>query len=497
MRFVVKDMDIATGDTPIVILNEKDANDLDLHHMDRVVVKRGRRELVAALDIAESSKAVPPGKIGFFEEALDGLGVVHKDTVTLKFAEKPESVSWIRKKMDGKELSEKEMFEIMQDIAQNKLTAIELTSFVVSLYVQGMSDREVLCMSKGLAKSGETIEFKDRPIVDFHCIGGVPGNRTTMIVAPILVAAGLKVPKTSSRAITSPAGTADTMEVLCSVTLSAQRLKKLVNEVGGVIAWGGGVNLAPADDQMIRIEHPLHINAEGEMLASIMAKKFNVGATHVLIDIPVGNETKVPDREQARRLSRKFVKLGKDLGMKVKTIITDGSEPVGNGIGPVLEARDCLCVLKNDERAPKDLLRRSVKMAGTILEFAGKANKGQGNGMATRLLRTGAAYGAMVRMIEAQDGKEIQPDELKLAPQQRVVKAYTSGVVAEVNNAHMAKVARLAGAPIQKQAGVFLEVHKGSRVKKGDALFVVHARSKRKIKYALDAFDQYDGIVIK
>jgi len=497
MRFIVKDMDIATGDAPIVILNEKDANDLDLHHMDRVIVKRGRRELVAALDIAESSKAVPPKKIGFFEEALDGLGVVHNDTVTLKFTDRPHSFACIHKKMDGKELSEKEMLAIIHDIARNRLTAIELTSFVVSLYVQGMSDREVLFMSKGLAQSGETIEFKERPIVDFHCIGGVPGNRTTMIVGPILVAAGLRVPKTSSRAITSPAGTADSMEVLCPVTLSAKQLKRLVREVGGVIAWGGGVNLAPADDQMIRIEHPLHINAEGEMLASIMAKKSNVGASHVLIDIPVGKETKVTDRDQAHRLSRKFTKLGKALGMKVKTIITDGSEPVGNGIGPVLEARDCLFVLKNDERAPKDLLKRSVKMAGSILEFAGKAKRGKGNHMAKRLLRTGAAYGAMVRMIEAQGGKEVQPDDLKIAPKQQVVKARKSGIITQINNKHITKIARLAGAPINKEAGVFLEVHRGDTVKKGDTLFVVHAKSERKIKYALEAYDEFDGIVIK
>ncbi|MBW3018704.1 AMP phosphorylase [Candidatus Woesearchaeota archaeon] len=495
MRFVVKDMDIATGGTNIVIINMKDAEQLDLHHMDRVVVKKGRKEAIAAVNIGESRKAVSPGKIGLTEEVLAAVDAKHKDLVTLFFAEKPKSLSYIHKKMSGRELSAAEMDSIISDASTNKLTSVELTSFIVSIYVKGLSDKEVFHMSKALAESGQTISFRHKPIVDFHCIGGVPGNRTTMIVTPILVAAGLKNPKTSSRAITSPAGTADTMEVLCPVALSAQKLKKLVNEVGGVIAWGGGVNLAPADDKMIRIEHPLEINAEGQMLASIMAKKYNVGATHLLIDIPVGKEAKVRTREDANRLGTKFKKLGKELGIKVKTIITDGEEPVGNGIGPVLEAKDCLYILKNDPRGPQDLLRRSLKMAAQILEFVKAVPHGKGAGTARRLLKSGAAYGAMVRIIEAQGGKEVLPDNLPTAAYIHDIKASKAGKLIDMDNKGISKLARLAGAPVDKEAGIYLRKHAGDSVKKGSVIMTVHARSKRKLKYALEYYKSYPGCV--
>lgn len=497
MRLVVKDMDIATGDVVVVIIHENDAKEFDLHHMDRVIVKKGRREAMAVVNVGESKKAVRPGHIGFFEEALDAVGAVHGDKVTLKYADKPEGFAFIRKKLDGKELSENEMHTVIMDVGKNRLTNIEITSFIVALYLKGLSDREVLYMTRALAKSGEMVGFKTKPIVDFHCIGGVPGNRTTLVVAPILVAAGLKVPKCSSRAITSPAGTADTMEVLAPVALSASELKRLVNDVGGVIAWGGGVNLAPADDRMIQIEHPLNINAEGQMLASIMAKKFNVGDTHLLLDLPVGRQAKLADRDQAKHLCRKFVKLGKELGIKVKTIITDGSEPVGNGIGPVLEARDCLYILKNDERGPKDLLKSSIHMAGAILEFVGKADKGKGKSVARRLVKSGAAYGAFVRMIEAQGGKEVQPDDLRLAKHTKAVRAKKSGTVSVIENKAINRIARLAGAPVDKESGIFLHKHCGDSVKKGEVLFTIHAPSKRKLDYAIDAYEKLGGFAIK
>lgn len=492
MRFVVKDMDIANRDTVIVIINENDAKDLDLHHMDRVIIKKNRKEVTAAINIGESEKAAPPGHLGLFEEALAALDVVEGDKVSLKFASKPITVSYIHKKMSGKSLSKNEMSSIISDISANKLTKIELTSFVVSLYVKGLSDSEVLYMTKALADSGESISFKQKPIVDFHCIGGVPGNRTTLIVAPILVAAGLLCPKTSSRAITSPSGTADTMEVLCNVALDAHDLKKQVLEAGGTIAWGGGVNLAPADDHMIRIENPLGINAEGQMLASIMAKKLNVGASHVLIDIPVGKKTKVDDREKAKHLGKKFRELGKKIGLKIKTIITDGSQPVGRGIGPVLEVRDCLWVLKNDERAPKDLVKSSMKMAASILEFVGKAPKRKGYSLAKRLLKTGAAYGAFVRIVEAQGGKEVQPDDLRLADHCFSAKAGKSGTIKAIDNKDITKIARLAGAPLNPSAGLELFFHVGDSVKRGQVLFKIHAESKRKLNYAIDAYKSCD-----
>jgi putative thymidine phosphorylase len=497
MKLRVKDMDIASGDVQVVILNEKDADILDLHHNDRVFLRNGKRHTIAVLDIGESEKAVPVGSIGLFEEVLDALYAKDGDTITIELARKPKSVGYIRKKLDGKELSYGEIYEIIKDIGKNQLTDIELASYVTANYITGMSDREIVNLTKAMIFTGSKLQISKKPVVDIHCIGGVPGNRTTMIVVPILVAAGLTVPKTSSRAITSPAGTADTMEVLCPVSLPISKLYQILNSVGGFIVWGGSVNLAPADDRIIKVEHPLSIDAEGQMLASIMAKKASVSTTHLLMDIPVGKGAKVEDRKQAVHLQGHFERLGKELGINVCTMITQGSEPIGNGIGPVLEARDCLWVLKNDSRAPQDLRRKSLEMAAVALEFSGTAKKGQGMQAATEILNSGKAYKKFVDMITAQGGKDVDPESMRGCPLQHTYTAPRNGKISELNNISIAKIARMAGAPRDKDAGIFLHKHCGDPVKKGEPIMTIYAHTKEKLNYAIEILRELDGIIVQ
>lgn len=497
MKLTIKDMDIATGDIQIVILNEKDAHELDLHMMDRIVVSCKGKKTIAILDIAESKKAVPPGKIGMFEETLDALNAKNGDPVTIDIADKPESITYIKKKMDGGRLTPKEINLIVDDIITNRLTDAELTSFVIATYTRGLNMDEIASLTKAMADSGDKLTFNKKPIVDIHSIGGVPGNRTTMIIVPILVARGCIVPKTSSRAITSPAGTADTMEVLAPVSIPISRLKKIIDQVGGFIVWGGAVNLAPADDRIIKIEHPLNIDAEGQMLASIMAKKASVGSTHLLMEIPIGVGTKVHSRKQAKHLKRHFAQLGHMLKINVKTIITDGSEPVGKGIGPVLEARDVLSVLKCEPFAPQDLMKKSVKLAGMILEFVGKASKGNGYKMAERLLHTGAAYGAFVKIVEAQGGKIPPASQLKPANKTYTLLSPKTGTLTALNNLAIAKIARIAGAPVDPDAGIYLHKNCKEHVKKGEPLLTIYARSNHKLANAKKTLEKMDGIIIQ
>lgn len=496
MKLQVKDMDIATGDVLVVILNQKDAALYDLHHADRISVKKGNKKAVAVLDIGESSKAVPPGHIGLFEEVLDELNAKHNDIVEIKLDKKPKSTAYIKQKLDGKELSYEEINEIVKDIVNNKLTTIEVAGFIGGNYTKGMTMKEIIALTKAMTETGSVLKLRKKPIVDLHCIGGVPGNRTTMIVVPILAAAGLTVPKTSSRAITSPAGTADTMEVLCDVSLPIPKLKKMLNNIGAFIIWGGAVNLAPADDKIIKIEHPLNIDAEGQMLASIMAKKASVSATHLLMDIPIGKSTKVHDIKSAQHLRRQFAKLGRELGIEVKTIITDGSQPIGNGIGPALEARDCLWVLRNDSRGPADLREKSIMMAGEILEMTGRATHNQGRIIAEEILRTGAAYQKMNDIITAQGGKIKPPNAIKIGEHVYEYKATKSGMVRHIDNVIISKIARIAGAPLDTGAGIYIYRHKGAIVKKGDILFVVHTVNQQKLKYMKEVLSQSEPVVI-
>ncbi|MBW2994346.1 AMP phosphorylase [Candidatus Woesearchaeota archaeon] len=499
MKLKVKDVDIATGGVKVVLLNQKDADKLDLHHNDRVVIKKGKRRITAVLDIAESSRAVGPGKIGLFEEVLDELRVKHNDVVKIKTGKKPVSVSYIKKKLENQELNYSETYTIMKDIVHDNLTMIELTAYILANYTHGMTLSEIIDSTKAMKNTGNVVRVPGKIVADVHGIGGVPGNRTTPLIVSILVAAGLKVPKTSSRAITSPSGTADTMEVLCKIEMSIRRLEKIVREVGGFLVWGGAeqINLAPADDKIIQVEHPLEIDAEGQMLASIMAKKSSVNATHLLLEMSVGKSAKLPDKKSAKRLMWYFDRIGKAFKIKIIYHIDDGSQPIGHGIGPALEARDVLLALMNDERAPQDLVKKSITMAGKMLEFTGKSRKGKGRELAKQLMENGEAYKTFLKIIKAQGGCVPTLEKIKLGKFTKTFKAKKSGKIIHVDNKITTKIARMAGAPSDHGSGIYLHVHKGYKVKKGDDLFTIYSQNKEELGYAIECAQTFSLMQIK
>lgn len=492
MKFRVKDMDIASGGVLIAILNHKDATKLDLHSGDRILLRNDGSEVTCILDISESDKAVPEGKIGLFEEVLDRLRVRNNSLVTLKFTGKPESIGHIRDKLYGKHLTYEELFHIIDDITHDRLTDIEKTYFVSAGFVNGWSTEEIVDMTRAMVETGSKIKFRGVTL-DKHSIGGVPGNRTTMIVVPIVAAAGFTIPKTSSRAITSPAGTADTMECLAKVELAEKQIRQVVRKTGACMVHGGSMNLAPADDKIIDVEHPLSIDAEGQLLASVMAKKHSVTANHVLIDIPMGRSTKANTWKKAKRLRKMFQLVGKKLGMDVHVIITDGSHPIGNGVGPLLEAEDVMAVLRNDPLAPDDLRKKSVMMAGLLLEMTGKYKKGKGIATAREILDNGQALRKMEEIIRAQ-GRHRRP---KLGQFCHHVCTGKVGRIREVNNDVIAKIARIAGAPSDKGAGLYIRKKIHEMVKKGETLYTVYAENKFKLDLALDFIRKDTGYVVK
>lgn len=489
----VKDMDIATGGPKVVLINEKDARLLDIHHMDRVKVSKKKRTITAIVNIAESKRAVPKGEIGFFEEVIDALNSKQGDIVCIDNARKPESLVHIRKKLEGKELSYEEILCLVKDIVNDKLSTIELSSYVTANYTLGMTRKEILYLTKAMINTGNMLKHNTKIVADLHSIGGVPGNRTTMIVVPILVAAGVRIPKTSSRAITSPAGTADTMEVFSPVELSLEKAKKVLKKVGGFILWGGVMNLAPADGKIIKIEKPLSIDAEGQMLASIISKKASVGATHLLIELPVGKDVKLKNLKEAKHLKEEFEYLCKKLGIKVSVWITKSEQPVGNGIGPVLEAIDVLKVLKNKKDLPEDLKQKSLDMAGLLLELVGKKN---GRKLAEKILSSGKAFEAFKKIVEAQGGSIPNIKKLKPGKHYFHVTSNKSGIVKDIDNKVIARIARTAGAPEDIHSGVYIYKHIGDKIKKGEKLFTVYANSSTKLSYAKEVSKKFKSYFI-
>lgn len=308
---------------------------------------------------------------------------------------------------------------------------------------------------------------------------------------PIVAEAGLTIPKTSSRAITSPAGTADTMETLAPVTLSLERIRRVVEREHGCIVWGDNARLSPADDVLIRVEGPLDFDSDGQLAASILSKKIAAGSTHVLIDMPLGPTAKIRSLHGARHLTQRLTAVGAALGLHVSVEVSDGSQPVGRGIGPALEARDVLAVLRSEPGAPPDLRSRALRLAGRILEFSPSFAAGTGERAAAEILNSGRAWRRFQSICEAQGGLREPPK----APLHSVVTADAAGTCLAIDNRHIAQLAKLAGAPRIPAAGVDLHVRLGEVVEKGQPLFTIHAEAPGELAYALRYLDAPHPIV--
>jgi AMP phosphorylase len=478
------------ADRPIVILNEEDAKDLGVYVSGRVRITYKDRKAIAIADTTESF--VKEGEIGIFEDVWEQLDVNEGSNLDVSATERPHSVEFIKKKIDGYTLDENELRAIIRDIVDNTLSTIELSAFVTGGYIKGYTMDEIVALTQAMVETGQQIDFGDN-IVDKHSIGGVAGNRTTLLVVPIIASTGLIIPKTSSRAITSPSGTADTMEVIADVEFDIDELKDIVNKTNGCIVWGGSVNLAPADDRIIRVEYPLSIDAEGHMLASVMAKKRSVGSDYIIIDIPVGKGSKIVSMERANNVAHKFIELGRRLGVSVECLVTDGSSPIGSGIGPALEARDALMALDNG--GPIDLIDKSLDLAGILLELSGKIVKGKGRSVAEHVLKSGKAKEKMKEIIEAQGGDpEVRPDDIEICKEEITITSGHKGRVRYIDNKLISMIARASGAPRTKSAGLYLHVNVGDSIDAGDPLFTIYSPTKGKLKEASDLAEKLSPI---
>lgn len=274
-----------------------------------------------------------------------------------------------------------------------------------------------------------------------------------------------------------------------NVELPVKRIKELAASEKGCLVWGGALNLAPADDLIIQVEHPLSIDSESFMIASILAKKKAAGATHVLLDVPTGSGSKAETAERAVRLEQRFRQIGARLGLNIQVVITDGSQPIGNGVGPVLEAKDVLKVLRNEPDAPTDLKERSLYLSGELLEFTGRAPHGRGRNRAENLLQSGEAYEKFERIRNLQGRKELTP----LGTHVKEICARRSGRVNAVRNRIIARTAKLAGAPRNPGAGIYLMKHVGDSVDDGELLLRIHSESEEALLFAVRYWEEHAG----
>ncbi len=489
----VKVIDINIGKC-VVTLNEEDAKDLGIHSKDRIKLFIDDKTAVAVLNTTKT--VIDEGEMGICADLVEAHKVKRGDMVSVMPVEKPRSVEYIKKKMDGLQLNENEVEAIINDVVTNNLSEAEIVAFISAVYINGLSIEEVALIAKKTAESGEMLNLKEKPIFDKHSIGGVPGNKITLLIVPIVAAAGLTIPKTSSRAITSACGTADIMEVLAPVTFDARAIERMVNKINGVIVWGGGANLAPADDIFIQVEHPLAIDPHYLALSSVMAKKYAVGADFVVIDLPMGPETKIKDMKEAKKYARDFLELGEKLGIEVECAVTYGDKPIGRAVGPALEAREALSALEgNGEASGSSLVEKSTDLAGILLEVGGVAKKGRGKEEALEILESGAALKKMKEIIEVQGGNpDITSKDIKIGKYSEKVLAHDEGYVTDISNRAVVQVARRAGAPKDQGAGILFHIKKGEKVEKDALLFEIYSSSEYKLKQSVKLAKQLNPV---
>lgn len=473
---------VLTSDDPVVFMRS------DCHvcrsegftSRSSVLLRAGSREAVATL-FQVSSDIVGPDEAGLSEAAWALLGVGDGDAVAVEHPPALTSFSDVRSRIFGNRLGERQFGRIVGDIAARRYSSIETAAYLTSGSAFPLDEEEMTALTRVMVDIGEKLTWARPQIVDKHCVGGLPGNRTTPIVVAIVAALGLAMPKTSSRAITSPAGTADTMETLAPVDLDVAAIRRVVEREGGCVVWGGAVRLSPADDLLIRVERVLDLDSEGQLVASVLSKKIAAGATHLVLDIPVGPTAKVRSAEAARTLAATLSSVAGRFGIETNVVISDGRQPVGTGIGPSLEAQDVLAVLRRAAGFPEDLRARACALAGAILELAGRAPMGTGAALAARTIESGAAWEKFQRICEAQGGLRTPTTARHTKPWL----AGTNGRLAEIDNRKLARAAKLAGAPGSKAAGARMHVKVGDVVETGQPLFELHAETKGELEYAL------------
>ena len=284
------------------------------------------------------------------------------------------------------------------------------------------------------------------------------------------------------------------MEVLARVDLGIDEMKEVVSACHGCLVWGGHVNLSPADDILISVERALSLDTREQMVASIMSKKLAAGSTHLVIDLPVGPAAKVRTATEAMRLRKLFEFVGDHFGIAVEVITTDGRQPIGWGIGPVLEAQDVMAVLANDPNAPSDLREKSLRLAAHVLENDPDLRGGTGYARARELLESGAALKQMQKIIDAQGPSSCQ--DRSGHAENGYCSRPTTATVTGIDCLRLNRLARMAGAPIDKGAGIRILKKIGDRVEKGEPIYRIHAFEPSEYELAVGAAKAETGYQI-
>ncbi len=496
MKFKTKSFDISSmAFKNVVLLHHKDLAKLGVKAHDRLLLEYNNRHVSAIVDVTQSF--LEPGFIGLYKTVMDILNVPDSTEIEVSLTAAPESIKHIQKKMREKTpYTRDEIRAILTDIYDRDLSVIEISVFLLTQEYIPMTMEEIEYLTREMVELGDRIDWGKETVYTKHSIGGVPGNKVSLLIVPIVAAADLLIPKISTRAITSPAGTADTMELFAPIAFNSDEIKDMALKNKGVICWGGKLDLSPVDSVISSVESMLNLDPESQILASILSKQLALGVNRMVLDLPQGYYTKVETIEEARKFSHKFIQLADRIGIQLECGITYGSQPVGYNIGPALEAREALETLMG--HGPNSLIEKSLELSGILLELSGKAKRGHGADLAKEILDSGKALRKFREIIEIQGGNpKIKPSDIVVGANTYEFQAEMDGYVKGISNDLIKRIARAAGAPKYPGAGIKLYVKEGHKVSEGSNLIKIHAESEENLSNALKLLESQSPIYIE
>ncbi len=467
-----------------VYINEVTAKRFGIREGDLLVVYL--RDVEIGSIVVLTNTIVKDDEIGLTRSVWQKYLVSQTVPVVVELHGQARSVRVIRDKIQGERLDYQGAFQIMDDISKHKLTPVEMTYFAATSYNPGFNEEEIYYLTKAMVNTGERIDFSDvTPMtLDKHSIGGLPAKGVTPVIVSMLAALGYYLPNTSSRAITSPAGTSDVLEVLMPMALNAEEIKDVVKKENACMVWGGALNLAPADDILIQIEKPLHIESYDKFVISIMAKKISMGITHQLIDVPYGTHAKVPESD-VDKVKSMFEEVARKFNMNLTVYTRKAYGADGNGIGPILEARDVLWILERDPKRPIGIENLAIDMASELMVLTGDYKKTDAILKLREVLDSKKALEKFWAIAMAQGAKHrVKPDDLEAGPYTKDVFINKTGVVKAFDNHKIVRLTQALGAPYAKKAGIYLHYFVDEQVRAGDIVATLFAETHSRLALA-------------
>lgn len=410
----------------------------------------------------------------------------------------------IDKKKRGLELNQTEIEYLINGYVNNEIPDYQISAWLMAVYFQGMTDRELLALTNCMTKSGEIVDLSSimGVKVDKHSTGGV-GDKVTLVVAPIVAACGGKVAKMSGRGLGFTGGTIDKLEAIpgLKTALAEEDFFNMVNEIG-LAVMGQSADIAPADKKLYALRDvTATVDSIPLIASSIMSKKLAAGSDKIVLDVTVGSGAFMKDKENAVQLAEKMVAIGNGAGKKTVAILTNMDVPLGKMVGNNLEVVEAIETLKG--RGPEDLIAVVVEIASTMLYLAQIGTKEECMKKVKRVIADGSALEKLKLMVERQggDGSYIEnPDQFEKAIYQNEIIANNSGYIGKMNTEECGKAAVLLGAgrevkddPIDMTAGIQFNKKTGDAVKQGDIVAIAYSSSKEKLQQGVQKIsDIYD-----